>query len=267
MNGFTLEELLKASGKRMTGDLAERLVPHPGELGAEREEIIRQFLRAYLPKRFEVSCGFAFDSTGNISQQLDIIISNSLVCPRFETAGGKRFYPCEAVVAVGQVKSSLRTRAEFRAAMANLASVKLLDRSAGGNAFDITFREEIDNRHNHLHQIFTFLFVMGDALAQETLRDELMEYVLSTEPHLWPNVVLALDKYLVTFCCDSGICPNPMDAHGIAIQPACKDDEILMRFYLLLGRAIEVIRVSSLPYWEYLHHARSWSAEVWSLER
>jgi hypothetical protein len=96
--------------------------PHPGELGVDREEIIRRFLQAYLPKRFEVSSGLAFDSKGNISQQLDIVISNSLVCPRFETQAGTRFYPCESVVAVGQVKSSLRTRDEFRSAMANLAS-------------------------------------------------------------------------------------------------------------------------------------------------
>src|SRR5574341_1805528 len=127
MGMFSLENLLKASGRRMRADLAERLVPHPGELGTDRDEIIRQFLRAYLPKRFEVSTGFAFDSQGNISQQLDIIISNSLVCPRFETVGGSRFYPCESVVAVGQVKSSLKTREEFRKVMANLESVKSLD--------------------------------------------------------------------------------------------------------------------------------------------
>jgi len=44
---FTLQSLLKASGKRMRADLAERLVSHPGELGIGREEVIRQFLRAY----------------------------------------------------------------------------------------------------------------------------------------------------------------------------------------------------------------------------
>ena len=59
MNRFSLSDLLKASGERMRGDLAQRLVPHLGELGIDREEIIRQFLRAYLPKCFEVStcCG------------------------------------------------------------------------------------------------------------------------------------------------------------------------------------------------------------------
>lgn len=97
----------------------------------------------------------------------------------------------------------------------------------------------------------------GDALAQETLHEHLMHYILERHAHLWPNLVLALDKYLATYCCDDGICPNPMRARGLACQPQCEDEEILMRFYLLLGKAIEVIRVRGLPYWEYLHSART----------
>jgi len=256
-------DLVKAAGTRMRMDLAERFIAHPGELGADREEIVRQFLRSYLPKRFDVSTGFAFDSKGDVSQQLDIVISNSLVCPRFETTGGRRYFPCESIVAVGQVKSSVDTREESHKAMANLESVKALDRSADGKAFDSKFQEELDPTRNHLHQIFTFLFITGASLSQQTAHEEFIDYVLSRPAHVWTNVVLALDKYLMTFCCDGGICPNPLDARGVAIQPATSDHELLMRFYLLLGAALEVTRVSSLPYWQYLHTATSWSAEVW----
>ena len=97
MGKVSLAELLKSSGSRMRVDLAERLVAHPGELGTGREEIIRRFLRAYLPKRFEVSTGFAFDSKGDVSQQSDIIIANAMVCPRFviqpEVTGTTRSNP------------------------------------------------------------------------------------------------------------------------------------------------------------------------------
>ena len=243
-------------------DLNERLVSHPGELGTGRERIIRQFLSEYLPKRFEVSTGFAFDASGKVSKQLDIIIANALVCPRFETAGGNRFYPCESVVAVGQVKSSLTSLDELADALDNLESVKVLDRSAGGKAVDRDHREAIDHERNYLHQVFTFLFVTGNALAGETLHEELMHFILERHAHLWPNVVIAFDKYLATYCCDDGICPNPMHARGVALQRESEDEELLMRFYLLLGKAIEVTRVSALPYWEYLHNARTWSATV-----
>src|SRR5450432_2243007 len=151
--------MLTSAGKRMRADLAERMVAHPGELGTGREEIIRRFLRAYLPTRFDVSTGFVFDSKGNVSKQLDIVIANALVCPRFETVGGNRFYPCESVVAVGQVKSSLTSDAALSSALANLESVKDLDRSADGRAFDAQRGETIDHLNNHLHQIFTFLLI------------------------------------------------------------------------------------------------------------
>jgi hypothetical protein len=262
-NDFSLETMLKASGKRMRDDLAERLIPHPAELGTDREEIIRQFLRAYLPKRFDVSTGFAFDSAGKVSKQLDIVISNSLICPRFETAGGKRFFPCESVVAVGQVKSSLATSNEFEKALENLESAKSLDRAAKGMAVDDASGEEMDPVHNHLDQIFTFIFVTGRALGGRAIVEGLMELVQKKSPHIWPNIIFAMDKYLVTFCCDGGVCPNPMDARGIALQSASEQDEILMRFYLLLGRAIEVTRVSKLPHWEYLSRLKQWDADTW----
>ncbi len=262
MSGFTLSELLKSAGQRMRLDLNERLVSHPGELGTGREHIIRQFLSDYLPKRFEVSTGFAFDVTGKVSKQLDIIIANTLVCPRFETAGETRFYPCESVVAVGQVKSSLTSVSELKDALDNLSSAKELDRSAGGRAVDKDYGEPIDHTRNYLHQVFSFLFVTGNALAGETLHEELLHFILERNAHLWPNVVIAFDKYLATYCCDDGICPNPMHARGVALQPYTEDEDLLMRFFLLLGRAIEVTRVSALPYWEYLHNARKWSATV-----
>lgn len=259
---FSLQEMLKGAGKRMREDLAQRMVPHPGELGVGREEILRRFLRAYLPSRFEVSTGFVFDSKGGVSKQLDIIIANTLVCPRFETAGGNRFYPCESVVAVGQIKSSLTSDAELKYALANLESVKELDRSAGERAYDVERGERIDHVNNHLHQIFTFLLICGRALKDETMHESIMHHVLDTAPHVWTNIVFALDQYLVTFACDDGVCPNPLHARGVALQRASDSDELLMRFYLYLGQAIEVTRVSGLQLWSYLSAAQSLNTTV-----
>src|SRR5690349_19330992 len=93
---FELAELLALAQARMSTDLEAMLIKHPGELGISREEVIRQFLRAYLPKRFEISSGFVFDCTGRRSKQIDIIIADSLVSPRFDLPGGTRLYPCES---------------------------------------------------------------------------------------------------------------------------------------------------------------------------
>src|SRR5262249_29496697 len=147
---FTLEKLFASAGERMRHDLAERLVAHPGELGMGREEIIRDFLRRYLPKRFEISTGFAFDCHGNVSKQLDVVISDGSVATHFQTAGGVRYFPCESIVAAGQIKSSVTSLKEFDAAIDNIESAKRLDRSAGGLAVDVRSREPMDHLRNHL---------------------------------------------------------------------------------------------------------------------
>jgi hypothetical protein len=62
------------------------------------------------------------------------------------------------------------------------------------------------------------LLISGKAMKEDTMQTAIMNRVLATAPHVWTNIVLALDKYLVTFHCDSGVCPNPMDARGVALQ-------------------------------------------------
>ena len=90
-----------------------QMIPHNGELGVAREEIVREFLRANLPKKWEISSGFVFDANGDISEQLDVIIADTTASPGFAAASGVRIYPCEAVAAVGQVKTSVTSRRDL----------------------------------------------------------------------------------------------------------------------------------------------------------
>lgn len=216
MPKFGLEELLRDAGARMATDLKQRLVGHPGEAGTDREEVLRRFLRAHLPKRFEIATGFAFDSAGNVSKQLDVIIADAQCNSCFETVGGTRYYPSEAVVAVGQVRSSVTPSKELLSAFENLESAKALDRTGNGRAVDNTYDETLDHKSNYLHQVFTFLFITDRSLSVDAVREKLLDYISTRSPHLWPNVILALDRYLVTYCCLDGVCPNTMHARGVA---------------------------------------------------
>src|SRR2546430_2073339 len=98
---ISLERLLAEASEIMAAKLRSKLLAHPGELGAAREQVVRDFLSAHLPRRFAVSTGFAFDCAGAVSGQLDIVIYDADICPRFEVPGGKFLFPCEAVLAVG----------------------------------------------------------------------------------------------------------------------------------------------------------------------
>jgi hypothetical protein len=79
----------------MWASFSERLIPHPQEFGTNREEVVREFLSLHLPKRLGVSTGFVFDSSGAVSKQMDVVIYDCNDCPRFETVGGKYFFPAK----------------------------------------------------------------------------------------------------------------------------------------------------------------------------
>lgn len=261
---FGVPALLRSFGERMRLSLREDLVPQRGELGTAREEVVRQFFRKYLPTRFGVSTGFVFDWKGNVSKQADIVIFDASVSPQFESVGEKTFYPCEAVVAAGQVKSVLRSRSEVAKALDNLHSIKALDRSAGGASFSYRDGVPLNPCEDHLDQIFTFLFVTGRAMKPQTMRTCFVEYMRTHERFLWPNVCFAFDQYLLSYCCPEGACPNPMHALGFSVtSEKFAHDELLLRFYNLVGRATAATRVSPFPYWEYLrlHEAPSMDIE------
>jgi len=261
MPNSRLRDMLARAGMRMADELKERLVPHSGELGIAREEILRRFLRDNLPRRYEVSSGFVFDSRA-ISQQLDIIIADALVAPRFEVSGGIRFYPCESVVAVGQVKTHVSSRREMWDAINNLRSVSLLDRTADGQAVCDRTGQSLNPRENHLHRIFTFLIILERSLGGELARELLLEVVQRSEPHLWPNVIVALEKYVLTYCCDNGICPNTLDARAIALADASDFATGLLRFYIFLSQAINATSVSRMSSSAYLHRLLPLNADV-----
>lgn len=254
--------MLNEAGARMRNGLASQLVPHLGERGIGREVILRRFLSDHLPKQFRLDTGFVFDHSGKCSNQIDVVIVDNHICPLFEDAGGCRFFPVEAVVAVGQVRSSAKSRDEWKSALDNLESVKELDRSGAGLSCSARDGLPLNQYDDHLDQVFSFFFICGESLAAETARDFLLDYLERRDAHLWPNISFALDNYLLTFRCDDGDCPNPMHARGLLLHKELSDNETFIRFYLMLAQAIQVTRTSRLPYHSYLAHFNPSNAEV-----
>lgn len=100
-------------------------VKHSGGKGIIREDALKAFLRAYLPKRYAVGQGEVISSNNDISGQLDIIIYDPYHCPALIISSSHAVYPIESVYGVISVKSSLSS-AELEDAYRNIASVKRL---------------------------------------------------------------------------------------------------------------------------------------------
>ena len=182
---------------------------------------------------------------------MDVVISDATVAPRFAGAGGVRLFPCETVVAVGQVKTKITSDAELLGALRNLRSATNLDRSGEGVAFSRRTASVLDHVENHLDRIFSFVFITGRALSSEAVRALLIRCAHVWPPHQWPNLICAFEKFLVTYACDDGVCPNTMHARGVAVVEAEPQDN-LIRFFLMLARAVTVTNVAFIEYGRYL---------------
>ena len=94
------------------------------------EKATRDKLNQLLPRALATGSGCVIDSEGRTSRQMDIVIYERFLCPVFcindnpETT----YYPCEGVMAVGEIKSTVG-KAEFDDAIRKMESIKTLKRS------------------------------------------------------------------------------------------------------------------------------------------
>jgi hypothetical protein len=262
MKTFSLSDALSDAGQRMAAELSSRLVPHHGEQGSAREVVVQNFLRGHLPTRFDVCGGFVFDANGLVSDQLDIIVADATITPRFEVSGGIRFYPCESVVAVGQVRTRCDSRRKAWDALCNLRSATVLDRSASGRAQCDRSGAVLDHQRDHLDRIFSFLFVIDETLQAEAMRGVVLDFVERTPSHVWPNLVFALGRYLITYACDDGVCPNTVHARGISVAEHDAGNNTLLQFYVFLSQAVSSTRVARVSAWHHLKKAAAIEGDV-----
>lgn len=126
-----INEVFNEVAERMRSDLkrARGALPHAGVKGASAEDTFRAFLREYLPRSLDISSGFLVDATGNVSRQLDVIISDAAKTPLFFRGGEHRVIPVECAYAVIEVKSKLDGK-ELESAFKNMLSVRNLKKTA-----------------------------------------------------------------------------------------------------------------------------------------
>jgi len=77
--------------------------------GSEVEDLVREKISLFLPERYLVKQGHIVNNLGQVSHQFDIIIFDRLNTPKFfESKDNTVFYPIESVLAVGEIKKTLR---------------------------------------------------------------------------------------------------------------------------------------------------------------
>lgn len=216
-----LQELVRSLSAELRENFEKRsrLISHRGEAGTAREEALKTMLQLYLPHRCGVDSGFVIDSDGNESNQIDIVIYDQNYSPIFEIVDEKRYFPCETVLAVGEVKTEINTR-ELEDSFEKIDSVKSLNRAGakkmiGPGAFGGHLEED-----EYIDQIFGFIFC-GNSMSNDTLVDAYLEQLQQRDRKLWPNYFCNYNGinigYHGTYDTGTYLGADPMGAEGLYI--------------------------------------------------
>ena len=175
----------------------------PGLVGGSRETEIRSKIELLLPKRVGVGTGCIIDSYENTSKQTDVILYEKDICPVFSInkAPESTYYPCESVIAIGEVKSVLDTR-DLTDSFTKIESVKSLQRytadtihwrSYGTTTSVIgTESQRYDPKKNDRDNVYGFILCERIGLKLDTFLDLIVALSNQRERHLLPDLIISL---------------------------------------------------------------------------
>lgn len=105
-------------------DDKENMLRHSAEYGIYREELVKKWLRVFIPETYGISSGFIINSKGEISTQCDLIIYDKNKTPKIENIDSQRFFPVETVLLVGEIKSDINSMKDLNNYLIKLAKIK-----------------------------------------------------------------------------------------------------------------------------------------------
>lgn len=106
---INLKNLFSGLQNQMSAQLStnREFILHPGSKGDSLEDTWIEWLRMYLPNRYCIDKAIIIDSTGQLSDQIDLVIYDQQYTPFVLTQNGIHYIPAEGVYAVFEVKPDL----------------------------------------------------------------------------------------------------------------------------------------------------------------
>lgn len=221
-NSFNPDEFIRRIGQRLVSEFRDaKAGTTPSTVGSAMEQPVRDQLEQILPRGVAVGEGFVIDSHGGTSQQQDVILYEHDICPVFSINKTPQttYYPCEGVIAVGEIKSRL-DRNSLEDAFEKIASVKALRRHTVADFMPHpTTGEQIPLKRNYLsphgnssiilvnegpeqeerHQVFGFVLAGESRLKRDSLLARFTELSVGMDESLVPNLLLTLDGHVVNW--------------------------------------------------------------------
>ena len=193
--------------------------------GSHCESSWIELLRGFLPNRYGITKGFVFDSHGNISEQIDIIIYDTTYSPLiYTTKSGEKYVTAESVYAIFECKPKIN-KASLKYAEDKISSVTNLYRTSR----QIYIAGRITNPRTPPR-------IIGGLLANTSIKEQpLAQNLDSISPSI--KIAFAASGRLFFRCkCDTRIISN---------------NALLAFFYKLLDMLYELGTVAAIDIREY----------------
>ena len=218
-DSFDPHSFLQKTGKDLvsTFDKADDATT-PSGVGDAKEKSVIERLDQILPVGIGLGSGFVFDSYGKASQQMGVVLFEKDICPRFSYSESVTYYPCESVIATGEIKSSIG-KAELSDIFSRIKSVKSLKRFSQpeysplqqrdcfsyrvyGSKTEIEGTQDYCQDSNPLDQIFTFALAKSFQTQRKTYCDHFLSHLRNLKAennlHLAPNLIVTLDDEMLS---------------------------------------------------------------------
>lgn len=118
---INIKELFGGLQNQMIAQLStnREFISHPSSKGDSLENTWIDWLRKYLPNRYCVDKAIIIDSTGQLSDQIDLVIYDQQYTPFVFTQNCIQFIPAEGVYAVFEVKPDLQGNVKVKSETIN----------------------------------------------------------------------------------------------------------------------------------------------------
>lgn len=247
-------EMLRKSIKRIEADFDfSAIIDHNCSKGTFREQILKNFLKPFLPGCYGVSGGQAFDNDGNISKQLDVVVYDSLFSYLAPYMDDFIYFPCESIYGNIEIKSSLNKQS-FNDAVENIASLKKLSRKAIDSYYVNPMKPLSINNVNwniqayseYLGVIFAYESVSSSTVLQY-INDGISDGTMDRDK--LPNIIVLFkeQKIIIRYhqCEDGKYAIHPLGKFDGYLVEECGEN-VLSEFLILLFVALRSIELRAL---------------------
>ena len=229
----------------------------PGLIGEARERAVRARLESILPGGIGVGTGCVIDSDGNASGQIDVILYEQQFCPVFNVSEDVGYYPCEAVIAIGSIKSTIGKK-ELGDIYSNVASVRRLNRfikpakDKEPPPGKVAYRTYLDKNTRVMDgnwatiqdslsaaQIYAFGLGQSFGAKPDTMMDHTIDLYDRVEPELRPNVVLTVKQEMLAPAAGRQMSYSALGCPGVTfVQPENSLEYLLVSLFSIIQNGI-----------------------------